>query len=366
MNPDNKIDGKTGVIIVGGFLGSGKTTLIREAIQHPDLKGTVLLINEAAELGVDDRLLRGGASPVVLLANGCLCCTANEGLRELLHGILTTFADYSRSRRIIIEMSGLADPPSVIAAITEDSFLANHLRIEFVVTLIDCMHLGEKETSSDDYRRQVLAADILLLSKSDLVSIEQIDAANDFLDNLHPLALRFLTHDKKLNELLELGPSLRADRVARRLIAGLATSPGRNEASASSLYVARCGSLREHALHPETFSIKLGSDLNWERFAIWLSFLLHCHGDRVLRIKGFIWLEEGTLPVLINCIHHVAYFPEHVDAGEGDDSSSFLVFIVVGLSAESVLRSFRTCVQRETAYRVVGNIQFHPKAAEVV
>ena len=351
MNLDDKLVEKTGVIIVGGFLGSGKTTLIREAIQHPDLKGTVLLINEAAELGVDDRLLRGGASPIVLLANGCLCCTANEGLRESIHGILTTFAEYSRSRRIIIEMSGLADPPSVIAAITEDAFLANHLRIELVVTLVDCMHIGEEETKSDDYRRQVLAADILLLSKSDLVSVEQVEVVHKFLDNLHPLALRFVSSDKKLNELLELGRSLRADRIAKRLIAGLATSSDRSSGSASSLHMARCASSRKHALHPETFSIKFGSNLNWERFAIWLSLLLHCHGDRILRIKGFIRLEEGARPLLISCIHHIAYFPEHVDAGEDDDNSSFLVFIVVGIAAESVLRSFRTCVQGEPAYR---------------
>ena len=67
-------DDRIPVVIVTGFLGSGKTTFLRRSLECPQLSGSVLLVNEAAAFGVDDRILRSDDRPVELLANGCACC----------------------------------------------------------------------------------------------------------------------------------------------------------------------------------------------------------------------------------------------------------------------------------------------------
>ncbi len=339
------MDARIPVTVVSGFLGSGKTTLLRQALSHSSLKGAVLLINEVAELGVDDRLLRGGSSPVVLMGNGCLCCTASEDLRQELRGILELDVAPTAHRRIIIEMSGLADPLSAIATITTDPYLVNHLRVDLVLTLVDCMHIDASETASSDYHRQIEAADLVLLSKTDLATKEQVQAARDLVINAYPIVPCFLSSETPLHELIEIGSALRADRLAKRWIGGGAEVKSDTR---SVSFHARAPSSHSHALHPNTFCIRLSEELDWTCFSIWLSLILHHHGTRILRIKGFVALERGSAPVVINCIHHLAYFPEHLDRWPDGDRSSFLVFIVREISPEIILRSFLACVQPVT------------------
>jgi G3E family GTPase len=335
------MDTRIPVTIVSGFLGSGKTTLLRQALSHPSMKGAVLLINEVAELGVDDRLLRGGSSPVVLMENGCLCCTASEDLRRELRGILE-LGGPEPHKQIIIEMSGLADPLSAIATITTDPYLVNHLRIDFVLTLVDCMHIDASEAASADYHRQIEAADVVLLSKADLATEEQVRAARDLVMHAYPVVPCFLSSETSLPELAEIGSSLRADRLARRWIEERAET--NIDTHPVSLHVSTSPE-HHHELHPHTFCIRLSDELDWTRLSIWLSLILHRHGERILRIKGFVALGSGSAPVLINCIHHLAYFPEHLDKWPDGDRSSFLVFIVREISPEIILRSFLACVQ---------------------
>ncbi|MGH6742221.1 MAG: CobW family GTP-binding protein, partial [Bradyrhizobium sp.] len=100
------------VTVVTGFLGSGKTTLIRELLRTPEGANTAVVINEFGEVGIDDALLRASSDATVLLGNGCLCCTVRTDLQESLR---TLFAERAQGKvpsfqRVVIETSGLADP----------------------------------------------------------------------------------------------------------------------------------------------------------------------------------------------------------------------------------------------------------------
>src|SRR5262252_2259651 len=110
------------VTVVTGFLGSGKTTLIRELLSRPEGADTAVVVNEFGEVGVDNALLRASSDATVLLGNGCLCCTVRTDLQESLR---TLFADRARGvvpnfRRVVIETSGLADPGPVLQTFASD------------------------------------------------------------------------------------------------------------------------------------------------------------------------------------------------------------------------------------------------------
>lgn len=340
------MDSRIPVIIVCGFLGSGKTTLLRAALQHPSLAGTALLINEVAELGVDDRLLREGPSPVVLMANGCLCCTASDDLRQELRALLELDLDAALRRRIVIETSGLADPLPAIATISSDPYLSNHLRVDLVLTLVDCLHSDASETATADYRRQIQAADVVLLTKSDLASAAQIEAARDLVARICPIVACCLSSERPLHDIIADPPVLRADRLAAQW---QASSDAGGHAHAHGADAAH-----DHELRPVTFCLRFDHELDWMRFAIWLSLLLHRHGDRILRIKGFVAVEQASAPVVINCIHHLAYFPEHLDRWPDGDRASFLVFVVRGLEAETIVRSLRASLPPGCAPTLLG------------
>src|SRR5258707_11522371 len=127
------------VTIVTGFLGSGKTTLIRELLVRPEGANTALVINEYGEVGIDHALLRASSDATVLLGNGCVCCAVRTDLQESLRAL---FADRARGavpsfERVVIETSGLADPGPVLQTFPSDRALGQEFHLQALVTVVD-------------------------------------------------------------------------------------------------------------------------------------------------------------------------------------------------------------------------------------
>ena len=106
------------VTLVTGFLGSGKTTFINAALRSPELAKTVVVVNEFGEVGLDHKLFASSSDSVVVLENGCLCCTVRSDLvgtlNSLYHG--RQAGELPEFDNIVIETSGLAEPGAVLQA----------------------------------------------------------------------------------------------------------------------------------------------------------------------------------------------------------------------------------------------------------
>src|SRR5438105_12897670 len=127
------------VIAVTGFLGSGKTTLIRGLLGKPEGAGTAVVVNEYGEIGIDHALLRSSTDVTVLLGNGCLCCNVRSDLQETLREL---FADRVRSavpsfERVVIETSGLADPGPVLQTFATDRALGREFHLQALICVVD-------------------------------------------------------------------------------------------------------------------------------------------------------------------------------------------------------------------------------------
>lgn len=278
-------DGRLPVTIVTGFLGSGKTTFLRRSLQDGRLSGALLVVNEAAPYGVDDRLLRGDADAVALLANGCICCRVDKGVKEELHRILALNGRGLRFDSVVIELSGLADPVVVMATIASDPYLDGQLRIGLVVTLVDCLHATDNDRDYPEHRRQIEAADIVLLTKADLATREQVEHSRALVAGLLPLAPCLPAGELHVDDLLGREAGLRADRLGLERFApqprtGLAPGGWQRPAPAAGRFVCR-------PPDAASFCIRIEGRLDWTRLSLWLSLLVHAHGERILRIKAF-------------------------------------------------------------------------------
>ena len=310
------------VLIVGGFLGSGKTSLLREMLDgEPD---TAVIVNEFGAVGLDHELLRACEERVELVGGGCACCTRREDLVRVLRELLDARDRGTAGlRRVVIETSGLADPAPIVFTITHDPMLRHHFDVERLVVTVDAVNCTEQLATHPEAAKQVLVADELVITKVDLVEVEQISAVAAALRALNPAAaIRTAVHG-----VVGETPPQRGNRVRDRRRWRRRRRP-RNDPSA---HTADVGSL----------SLNADGPVDWLGFAVWLSMLLHARGQEVLRVKGLLELDDGTL-VSVNGVQHVVHEPEHLPPGSVRDPSSNLVFITRGIDTDRLRESFDT------------------------
>ena len=160
------------VTLVTGFLGSGKTTLINAALRSKELAKTVVVVNEFGEVGLDHQLFASSSDSVVVLENGCLCCTVRSDLvgtlNSLYHarqgGEVPTFDN------VVIETSGLAEPGPVLQAFLSEPTLDGLYRVASVLTLVDAVNWPGTSEAHEELVRQVALADQIRVTKLDMIA----------------------------------------------------------------------------------------------------------------------------------------------------------------------------------------------------
>src|SRR6202167_2352467 len=159
------------VTLVTGFLGSGKTTFINAALRSAELAKTVVVVNEFGEVGLDHQLFASSSDSVVVLENGCLCCTVRSDLIGTLNGLY-----HARERRditafdnVVIETSGLADAgPGHQAFLTEPTACGLY-RVANVLTVVDAVNWAGTSEAHEEPVRQVALADQIRITKLDML-----------------------------------------------------------------------------------------------------------------------------------------------------------------------------------------------------
>ncbi len=307
---------RTPVVLVTGFLGSGKTTLISELLSRPELGETAVIVNELGDVGIDHHLLRRVDERTVLLASGCVCCALRGDLADELRDLLDRrdAGEIPPFRRVVVETTGIADPTPIVNTLLADPVVPHHYSLDAVVATVDGVH-GLRGPESV---KQVAAADTLVLTKPDLADPMVLDALERELEALNPAApsLRVAFGDVEPERLL---------RGAERDLERLARAPS---------------GAAEHAHGVQAVSLVLDREVDWAAFGIWLTMLLQARGADVLRVKGLLD-TGGEGPLLVNCVQHAVHPPVHLDAWPDDDHRSRLVVIGRGFTGDELEASLR-------------------------
>jgi G3E family GTPase len=309
---------KIPVTIVTGFLGAGKTTLVRRFLTTPEGEGTAVVINEFGSVGIDDALVRGSTDEVTLLGNGCLCCNTRSDLQIALRNLVAEreHGSVPHFQRILIETSGLADPGPILQTFATDRALGSEFHVEVVVTMIDAVGGLETLGWSAEARKQAILADRLVISKTDLAGGEATQQLITRLRALNPRAAVHTAVDGELDP--------------RCLVETDVTSSAADDTRAG--FVAEAA----HSDGIASFVFTEDAPLPWDTFARSMDTLIALRGPDLLRVKGFLNVAGCRGPVVVQVVQHLAHPPVELAAWPDRDRTSRLVFITRNISERQV------------------------------
>jgi len=154
--------------VITGFLGSGKTTLIRRMLTLPEFGRTAIIVNEFGEVGLDHHLIESSDEDLVELSTGCLCCALRGDLGAAVERLLSRTSGGAGLDRIVLETTGLADPAPILHSLLAEPILRTHIAPTRVVATVDALTGDATLDAHAVSRKQAALADLLLLTKTDL------------------------------------------------------------------------------------------------------------------------------------------------------------------------------------------------------
>ena len=291
------------VTIVTGFLGAGKTTLIRHVLENEKGRRLALIVNEFGDIGVDGEILRSCGvescpeENIVELANGCLCCTVADDFLPTIEALLSR---EKKPDHIIVETSGLALPKPLVKAFDWPHIKAK-LTVDGVVAVVDGPAVAEGRFANDPeaiarqraedasidhdnpleevYEDQLLCADLVVLNKCDLLGEAEVRRVADAIAAHAPRAKTILTHEGRIEPNILLGLHAAAED-------DLANRPSHHDAEEG----------HDHDDF-DTFALDLGEVADASAFARRLAETAAAHD--VLRAKGYVAVAGKPMRLLV-------------------------------------------------------------------
>ncbi len=305
------------VTVVTGFLGAGKSTLVRRFLDSEEGRGSAVIVNEIGEIGIDDALLSTAGEPVRLLGNGCLCCALRSDLELTLQQMLAGRASgkLPQFRRVIVETSGAADPSAILQTLVGNRSLAGAYHLAGIVTVVDAVHGARTLAEMPEARMQLALADRLVVSKADLAGEEKLAAIEALLAAANPAA-----------------PVRRAVQGAVDADFLLAEAPPR------AAFAATAAAHGGRTL--QTFSLVFERPFTSDGLRESLSVLTRLRGEDLLRIKGLVAVRGCRGPVVVHAVRHQVHPPVELERWPDEDCRSRLVFVARSVPAEAVRRLF--------------------------
>lgn len=189
--PDNRIP----ATIITGFLGSGKTTLLNHILTANHGKRIAIIENEFGEVDIDGSLVAAktaGAEDIMMLNNGCLCCTVRGDLVRMIAELVSK--KKGKFDHIVIETTGLANPAPIIQTFYAEDQVFNDVKLDGVVTLVDAKHAGlhldevKPEGVVNEAVEQIAYADRIIVNKTDLVGEADVSSLIDRIRRINQMA----------------------------------------------------------------------------------------------------------------------------------------------------------------------------------
>ncbi|WP_161780741.1 CobW family GTP-binding protein [Tumebacillus flagellatus] len=344
----DRLDTRLPVTLLTGALGSGKTTLLNRILteQHGIKFGVI--VNEFGELSIDHHLVVGTDEQVVELANGCVCCTVREDLLDAMTRILKKPGGVEY---LLVETTGLADPRPVAQTFLHED-LCDDVRLDAILTVLDAANFHDNLLRSGTTIDQILAGDILLLNKVDLVGDAMRQKIKEEIGDLNPAARLLETVNAEVDLRLILDVDVHRAATLDSSVAGPqsgATSSEEADAEGGDFVSlaklsATAKTAGSHLSREEISSVSFTTEhpFDYERLGEFLETL----PQNIFRGKGLLWIDGYDDQLLFHLVGDRSTATLHHPWPAGARRSK-LVLIGKQLDQELLLAQLDACLLKK-------------------
>ncbi|MDB5593163.1 MAG: cobalamin synthesis protein [Hyphomicrobiales bacterium] len=296
------------IVLLTGFLGTGKTSLLKRWIREPEFSGAMVIVNELGEVGLDQQILTMGGDVPLLLENGCACCESTGDLVAMLERLF-----YDRLHRkitafswVLIETTGLADPKALLARLSESEIVRERYALAGVVTTFDAAKGPAQLLRHPEVSSQLDCADVVVVTRSDIAGAVDGEALE--------LARRMRPEIPVLESATEGIPA-----ASLRAALGTVSQPWERFHTAA-----------EHTPDISTAFLPLKEAISWTALEAALQQVQS--DDAVLRIKGLVRLTGCETPEIVQASDTITREP----SPGRPDSALGLTIIAQGVHASAI------------------------------
>lgn len=354
--------------IITGFLGSGKTTLLNHILTAEHGKRIAVIENEYGEVDIDGSLVAAkttGAEDIVMLNNGCLCCTVRGDLVRMIAELVNK--KKGRFDHIVIETTGLANPAPIIQTFYAEDQVFNDVKLDGVVTLVDAkhaaLHLDEVKPKGivNEAVEQIAYADRIIVNKTDLVGEPEIATLVQRIRNINRMA------DLKRTEFgkVDLDYVLGIGGFDLERIESVVNAEGAKEDDhdhdhdnehhhhhhhhdehdhAHDHHDGHHSHDHSHDPGVSSVSIVCEGNLDLEKANIWLGTLLLEHSEDIYRMKGLLSVQGMNERFVFQGVHDIFQGSPDRLWGRDEQRMNKIVFIGKNLDAQELEKGFKACL----------------------
>jgi G3E family GTPase len=316
MNTD-----KIPVTIITGFLGAGKTTLLNQLIETNPDKKFAIIENEFGDIPIDQELVVNAKDGIFELSNGCICCSLNVELGELLQKLMQ---EEYKFNHLIIETTGIAEPDGIASAFVGGN-RSTKFALDGTICLADAHDIVKNLEERGEAHKQVTFADAIVLNKTDLVDDEQLKYAESSLRQFNADAPIYMSQYGKVDKNLLKLNAYDGNQLENKLL-----NP------------------HQHHHHNElvAHSFEFKELLIASKFEHWINMLLFLSGYQIYRIKGILNIEGETRKIIFQSVRSNS----KIDVGspwmDGEVKKSRIVFIGSNIKKQPLEKGLKGCQKK--------------------